>query len=288
MSSDLMRAAYRKVRGLIRSIQDRIEAFLFYRLPHPGRAIRITDASHAGIEKRGLFSIFIEALDIITAHAEKEIEIDYRHTLYNRGPDQNMWTYYFDPVRNTTRRMFDLGFLPARAYRYRRIKEDQRLLNILHASMEDHVHVRSEIREKALSFYRENLPKAGVIGVHIRGTDHIRMYGNDVGIDRYFDKIDRLLSTGYTHIFLATDDERFYQAFKKRYGDTVVTYSKIRSGGTTGLHFQTTAPREAGEEVVMDWLLLGETQYFLHGESNVATAVLILNPNMLRENMAIC
>ncbi|MDE2173477.1 MAG: hypothetical protein KGJ31_02690 [Patescibacteria group bacterium] len=288
MSSDPMRAVYRKARSILRLVQDRIEAFLFYRLAHPGRTIHITGVSHTNIEKRGLFSIFIEALDIITARAEKEIDIDYQHTLYNNSPDQNMWTYYFDPVQNTIRRTFDLGFLPARAYKYRKIKEDQRLLDVLHTSMEDRVRVRSEIREKALSFYRENLPESGVIGVHIRGTDHIRMYGNDVGIDRYFDTIDRLLSAGYTRIFLATDDEHFYRAFKERYGDTVVTYSKIRASGTTGLHFQTTAPREAGEEVVVDWLLLGKTQYFLHGESNVATAVLILNPSMPRENMAIC
>ncbi len=288
MSSDLLRAAYRKAKNRLRSVRSRIEAFLFYRLPHRGRTLRITDESRAGIGTRGFFSICIEALDSITARAEKEIEIDYRHTAYNDTLDQNMWEYYFDPVQNAVRHVRDLGFLPARAYKYRRIKEDQRLLDILHASMEERVRVRSEIREKALSFYRENLPASGVIGVHIRGTDHIRVYGNDVDIDRYFAAIERLLPAGYTRIFLATDDDRFYRAFKERYGDRVVTYSTIRGSGSAGPHFQTTTPRKAGEEVVMDWLLLGKTHYFLHSESNVATAVLILNPSIPRENMAIC
>lgn len=281
-----MQTIYR-VRRIISEFKNRFDAWRTYRLPHPRTTFFITDKRIARIATRGFFSIFLETLDLIAAHGDKEVTIDFRHTPYNESRDENMWTQYFEPVENQVRRRYDLSFLPVRAYRYRRIKEDARLLHLLHDVLADRVRVQPDILEKAAAFRRERLPEARVIGVHIRGTDHIRMYGDRIDLDRYFSEVDRLLSSGYTQVFLATDDARFYRAFVERYGERLVSYGSHRTESGQGVHFENSAPREIGEEVVIDWLLLAGTQYFIHGESNVATAVLIRSPDLPHANMAI-
>lgn len=276
------------IKKVLRSTIARVGAFIFYRLPSTNTVLHITDKSLRHIEQRGLFSIFIETLDIIAANGEKKVDICYNHTLYNDNSNENMWEYYFEPVANESKRKYDTTAFTVRAYRDRGIKENKEILNSLKHVLNERIKIRKNLVNKADSFFKENLPDTGVIGVHIRGTDHIRIYGNDVSLERYFSKIEELLNAGYTHILLATDDNRFFRAFKQKYGNKVVAYSKIRGENGTGIHFQDDGVASSkGEEVVIDWLLLSKANYFIHGESNVATAVLILNPSIERVNMAI-
>lgn len=278
----------RSTKKVLYVVRARVAAFAFYNLPSIGTNLHITDKSHQHIEQRGLFSIFIETLDIIAANGKKNIDVCYSRTLYNDNSNENMWGYYFEPIINDTKRKYDTTSFTVRVYRDRRIKENRQMLGLLNRVLKERIRIRKNLTDKADSFFYENLPKTGVIGVHIRGTDHIRIYGNDVSLERYFSKIDELLNVGYTHILLATDDNRFFRAFKIKYGNKVVVYSKIRGESDAGIHFQNDEVRSLkGEEVVIDWLLLSKTGYFIHGESNVATAVLILNPDIKRVNLAI-
>lgn len=99
------------------------------------------------------------------------------------------------------------------------------------------------LNEKTRSFFEQSFqqvfPQNGgrkrVLGVHVRGTDFALQWEghpNMVTVEDFFSAIDEVLDKegGFTHIFLATDDNTRLEAFKERYGERLLYYEDVHRG----------------------------------------------------------
>lgn len=143
-----------------------------------------------------------------------------------------------------------------------------------------YLHPRGEILDAIEEFYMRNLGSSDFISVHIRGSDKIVETGIIANIEeQYFKIIDEVISVhkGY-RIFLMTDDLNFLNAFRKKYGDRIVTTDCQRTDSQTGIHYQSVVNRRRlGIEVMVDTYIAARGNVFIGlGWSNPAVIVFLL------------
>ncbi len=252
----------------------------------------INDTSHTPSAGRGLFSLFREVLDVIASNGQRNIRVEYYRTLYNTNASENMWEYYFYPVRNDIKKKY-IRFFTTRPYRNVFSTENKTQLALFHEVLTDRIRIKEGITRAAEQFWRNNLAEKKVIGIHYRGTDiHITtdMYRGilkEPRVEEYFVAVDALLAKGYDTILLATDDEKIFQKFKSRYGEKLISHEIERSHDGRALHFFNSNKRQQGEDVIVDAFLLSKCDFFLYGCSNVSTVVKYLNPSLPGKNMSL-
>lgn len=165
---------------------------------------------------------------------------------------------------------------PDRARFGRIIRERMRLAPDLDAE------VRSQIEESGI---RE------AYAAHIRGPGRIdggvgwmlwRMGADGVPYDLYFDHIDRMLSAERRPIFVFSDAAEVVGVMRARYGDLIRERAgAIRVPGGEG-HIRALGDeiRQMGEDVVIETWMMAASRRFVHGNSNIATFVRCLNPEL--------
>ncbi|MDO8483137.1 MAG: glycosyltransferase [bacterium] len=252
--------------------------------------------------ERGMFSIFRQMLDIISVYGERKISVEFYNTLYNDIPEENMWEYYFEPLKNDVRRRYPDLYFNVRPYKDALSSENKTHLELFNQVIKDRVRIKQEILGKAEAYLQEHFTNKKIIGVHFRGTDVWKSVGGMTNNifrkaypEEYFPVIDGLLENGYDNIFLATDEEAVYLQFKERYGLKLLSYSKHRSTDKRVIvHYLTEkqsatkyafTKKELGEEVIIDCVLLSKSDFFLYGDSNVSTVVKFFNAYMQSKNM---
>ncbi len=207
-----------KIKQKIRRFLEAISTLSYYvatDLNWSKKELVINDATHKDLEKRGLFSLFREVLDIISANGQRDIWVEYHHTLYNNSPKDNMWEYYFYPVKNDIKKKYYLFFTKRP---FRTLGEDKKQLDLFHEIISDRIKVKEDILNKVEKFRAENFAGKKVIAVHYRGTDVYRPKQKDfkkAKMEKCFEDINALLAEGYDAIFLATDEESILQKFKQ-------------------------------------------------------------------------
>jgi hypothetical protein len=95
-----------------------------------------------------------------------------------------------------------------------------------------------------------------------------------------------------THIFLATDDSKAEAAFRLEFGELLHVRSGVQrvagglnpDGSLCEVHIRSPFNPKCGlqdaVDVLTDALLLSKCDWFLHMESNVSTAVALMNPEL--------
>jgi len=136
-----------------------------------------------------------------------------------------------------------------------------------------------------------------VIGLHIRGLGRnhggaasLRQIGQkqfEMDYHRYFSAVDLQLKTHpNAKIFVCSDSQTVIDQVNQTYGERVISYPSARSAfgemhadhaKNAGLIF---SPFKLGQDVMVEAHLLAMTDYFVHGNSNVANFVLCKNPNL--------
>ncbi|MEO0344011.1 MAG: hypothetical protein AAF198_11305 [Pseudomonadota bacterium] len=146
-------------------------------------------------------------------------------------------------------------------------------------------------------FCRENWQET-MIGLHIRGPGRLdggaaklrQAFGakGEVPFQPYFDQTDRLLKIAPdAGIFVCSDSQPVIDRVRDRYGSKVVDYPAIRSefGEMHANHPENKGerfpPYKLGLDVIVEAMLLANTQLFVHGNSNVANFVLSYDPHIL-------
>lgn len=136
-----------------------------------------------------------------------------------------------------------------------------------------------------------------MIGLHIRGagkTDggvsSLRAFHeltNGVPLKLYFDTVDSILQDmPCAHIFVCSDSSMVVNATRERFSGRVIAYPSTRSefGEMHKDHPQNAGqsfPRaKLGADVLIEALLLSETDMFVHGISNVVNFVLCASPEL--------
>ena len=257
--------------------------FSHYYFPNNEKEILITDNLPNTNSRRGFFSWILEVIDIIAANGDKDIKVMLNHTVYNENINENMWEYYFEPVRNTGKKRYKI-FETTRIYCDPLLPNKENLRVVLNEIFQTRITVKKSIIDKVENFQKEYFGKK-VLGVHFRGTDiwtTIDAYSylvRKASIDKYFEEIDKIIGN-YDSIFLATDENTAFNEFRKRYGKKVFSYSTVRSDSSLSIHHKGENKRLSGEEVLIDAMLLARCDLLFHGLSNVCKMVSIINPKL--------
>jgi hypothetical protein len=192
-------------------------------------SVSVTDTSHQGTTGRGLLSFLNEVLYIISVNGDKNITVTYHHTVYNNSPEENIWEYYFEPVINdkSVKKIYRYFFV-TKAYKNHRLDQKEKYRKLFHSILNDRIRIKKEILDKVDKFYNQYLKGEKCLGVHYRGgADALKYipanpYFIKCPLSGYLERIDILLSHGFTKIFLATDDPKALDEFGRRYSGKIV------------------------------------------------------------------
>jgi len=171
---------------------------------------------------------------------------------------------------------------------------------VMHKQLRRIVKVRPELEATVDRFYDERLRGFTVVGVHYRGNDKAEELpgGELIPLELFIDHVRHLLkSCSQPKIFLATDTQSAVHQFKQAFGSELVVSTaaqrsqsarpgpSVHTGkNTTLLGADPSKPRrhqahpELGFQVLIDALLLARANHMVHSQSNVASAVVYLNP----------
>lgn len=262
-----------------------------------------------GGSKRGFFSNYLYVLGHIMYAAKKRmipvVDMEHYKTLYNeealcRGT-MNAWEYYFEPMCSLEeaynsgcaylgddfyseyipRYVGGLAWWPSAgdAAKFSRY-------------IGQYMQVKPEIAGLVDRIATEKQLDAGVLGVHIRGTDMKNYPGHPHAptIAEYVRSIDAFIGNhDVRKILLCTDEADAVRALRQKYGDLIATTDSYRStDGTTAVHTSDAYVREnhrylLGLEVLTDALLLSRCDYLISGKSNVPLAAILMNGGNYRE-----
>tara|TARA_Y100001938_G_C8080454_1_gene428716 strand:- start:1167 stop:2207 length:1041 start_codon:yes stop_codon:yes gene_type:complete len=149
-----------------------------------------------------------------------------------------------------------------------------------------YVKLRSNIENKVKE-YTDRYFDGPVIGVHVRGTD--KKSESKIGqrpfvtIDDYLRVLeDTLGKFPDASIFVASDNnEAIAKIFKKFVNNKIIVYNCTRMKSYDSIipvHLSSQSGPKAGEEALIDCLLLSECNHIICTDSNLSAAALYFNP----------
>lgn len=162
---------------------------------------------------------------------------------------------------------------------------DINMLNELHILSKEVFKLNDYMRNQFFEEQRMHEIKYNqTMAVHIRQTDKTR-YNKDhqmaVSLEEYIKEVDLiLLEKKIKKIYLATDSLHAYNAFSERYRDYLIPTQRLRSE-YDALHLSPSTKVDykfrIGEDVLLDALHMSHCSYFLHSNSNVAMACIVMS-----------
>jgi len=144
--------------------------------------------------------------------------------------------------------------------------------------LRQNISVKDEILRTVNDFWRENFDEGDyVLGVHIRGTDKTaRIGGRKILPEEYFPYIDKIVQAKNAKIFLATDDQSYFEIFKKKY-DIYNLENILRHKENIFLNTENKENYKKGLDVLMDCLCLSKCDFILRGSSAVSEFAIYFN-----------
>lgn len=246
------------------------------------------------LEKEGFGSMLLQAIGALAYQKALNIEslsIDYTTGLY-KDPQHgdNWWEYYFEQ--------------PQSQY----ISHEQ--INIYHTTVSDHgpfyshayndkpetrecaqsLIVKPAISQKIADFqHKHNFTDKLVIGVHYRGTDRMLTGSNDKTYKKISDVVQQTYKTLKKRanpcniaIFVATDEEPFLAHMHSLFPGKIISYQSIRtSDPKKPVHFSNNNPFKAGEDALIDMMLLSSCDVMIATYSSLNKASRLWNDNQI-------
>jgi protein O-GlcNAc transferase len=169
--------------------------------------------------------------------------------------------------------VFDLLPWIPKTHRLRGKSVDDLMRYLIAKYLRPKPHILSAVED----IVRDQLGKAPVIAVHIRGSDKdVETPDVDEVNKKYFSHIDR--QDKAWNILLLTDDTRLVEAFRKNYADRIFLTDCQRSSNHLGIHHTPSADRgRLGFEIMRDTYLALRCQKFIgNGQSAVSAMIAIL------------
>lgn len=124
--------------------------------------------------------------------------------------------------------------------------------------------------------------KKKILGIHFRGSTYKVARGHvfPPPLNIMLDEVDLLLKKyNYTKIFLVTEEKKYLNAFKKKYGNICIFYNSYRMGKEDlfKIYPRKNHRYKMGEETIIDTLLLSKCNGLLFIKSNVISAAILLS-----------
>lgn len=237
----------------------------------------------------GLFSLFLTNLQRIDIALKSgyipvvDMQSDFNIYLSeDKVGKENAWEYYFEQpcgyslkdINRSKNVIIGSGAVPKMfpyldiSFLYGETGELEYWRNLVR----DYVKVNNEVMERLESRYHELFPvNAKVLGVICRGTDYTngkpKNHPVQPSVTQIICKVEEIMKEiECDKIFLATEDERYYNALKSRFNDKIITntqkYIKYQSGAIGKLLYEdNNSNYENGMEYLITILLLSKCNY---------------------------
>ena len=216
----------------------------------------------------GLFSYVIQAIGFLHEFGDDQVilKMDDKHFYYDENITftDNVWEYYFyqpSIVKGEIIKSYDNHFADILRIDTHDVKTrfDEKFMQIAH-NVFCKIKVRSEILDKVDSFYKKHMEGLNILSVHKRNSSHytskiahVKDTDGKLTIDYYLQCVDDVFEK-YDKIFLLTDEEDAYTAFKNKYnGDLIHCDSRMSSQGQYILDSE--SGYKLGEDVLIEVIL---------------------------------
>jgi hypothetical protein len=159
----------------------------------------------------------------------------------------------------------------------------------VHELIIKYIKVKNYITEQVEDFFEARMKGNKVIGVHVRRTDSVAdSFKRSPPLEEYVREVNHYIQfmkvrshEEVIKIFLATDDAAILEKFRQIFSERLIYCPFTRSSNGEALHLnpEVNKPR-AGEEVLVESLLLSRCDFLVHSRSNVSTSALYFNPDL--------
>lgn len=241
-------------------------------------------------ENPGFFSAFnsiVGALDYVE-RKNGTLLVDFGTSgwYYDRSVGPNWFGYYFDLLTPNPPTGIPIEFKAWQKIRFSLIAQFEIEPDRAYKLIQRYIQIKDLIQRKIDSFFASHLNGSYIIGIHYRGTDKYSE-APPVTYATMFSHIDVALAKaqkergGTIKLFVATDDQHFLDAARKKYPNRVYAWNAPRSTGNNAVHTgKTGSPYEKGESAIIDAVLLSKCNFLIKTASNLSDASLMFNPNL--------
>jgi hypothetical protein len=160
----------------------------------------------------------------------------------------------------------------------------------IHDLFTQHIKVKAGILKEVDEFVEAHFKDAHVIAVHMRASIISREQGNGCypNHDEFANAIDEIIQANNSDIttgkpckvFLATDNQEAVDYMKARFPDDMFITRDHKLYRANEDHDALGMDTQHARDAFIDALLLSRADHFVHAVSNVATAVLYMNPGL--------
>jgi len=263
------------------------------------QAARISENTFVVLESRhhGMFSILDDVMSLLYAYEKKQIaglEVDFGSggLYYDSKHGPNWFSYYFEPV-TLGRSSGDLVRTLYLPYSYDEEIKKLGLNTIDHIEFSNvdkhkvnrlikkYIKIKPFIENEVSSFVTKCFKHHYMIGVHFRGTDKISeaMRTPYETVKHAIDQLVKKNNLSDYGIFVATDEEDFINYMRENYKD-ICYQDAIRSTTGRPIHFDNEDPFKAGEDALVDAILLSKTNFLIRTSSNLSRWSTYFNPDL--------
>lgn len=211
--------------------------------------------------------------------------------------EKNAFLHYFAPVSHVSNIQYARHVIKSDMRHYEQVKAlfgavsydvTEEYVDAMADMLKKYIRYNEKTKKYLEQQHRGLLGNKKTLGVHYRGTDFGKQYNNHpvaVRIEQTVEEVRKLLeekNNGYERIFLATDEQRAVDLFRKEFGDLVSVYEDtFRDEGSDDSIAFSQSDREhhrylLGREVLRDEYTLTNCDGLVCGFSNVTFLVRIM------------
>ena len=150
-----------------------------------------------------------------------------------------------------------------------------------------YINIKPAIKDKIDSFFTEFMKDYYTVGLQYRGTDKEKE-ATRVPYEFVLSELESHIKyKRNAKIFIATDDQLFFDLVSKKYEDKVVSWDSLRSTDSQPVHLTQFKgePYKKGEDVLIDCILLSRCDMLFITRSNLSYSVLQFNPQIKFKDM---
>lgn len=201
---------------------------------------------------------------------------------FEKSKGENWWSYYFSQNRFLFSNDNAEGKRVLNDWQQKDFSYFGRMLSSSNGHrLIDLIGIKPEILEKVSAFRNTNMLGRHVIGIHYRGTDKVSGTARESNRVPYNDILAYLKKDCRSFFFVATDEQAFLDYMRSHYDERVISHDAIRSTTSKSIHggLLEHSMAKAGEEALIDCLLLSCCNKLFRTDSNLSLACRYFNPH---------
>lgn len=141
------------------------------------------------------------------------------------------------------------------------------------------VKIKAPIQEKIDNFYQSNMEGKRTIGIHLRGQ-FLWNEVEQIPIEVILAEANKY-ADGNTQFFVASNNQALIQVARDTLNGPVINYDAVTAVGVIDITpWREKLHPRAGEDVLIEVLLMSKCDFFIHTISQVSTTVLYFNPTL--------